>query len=235
MDPPPGETPLPEVHYRIALGMRLSVRQPLPGGMALCQNYTANGRHCAANCAGDKGQHALPCQYGGLSLDRHDQVTMAIGAWLGSHGFQWKTEQAALEFDNEHRRARLDLCYVDSHWGRTWVDVTLCAASTHDGVSVQQRFKRREVTKHDRYVGGTLVPFVMDPRGSWGQEARTWVTHVIHQIPEEDRGESRRRLRWGVAQALQIAIGEQILASGKPGPPPRPSKNVAANNQKKRG
>ena len=223
MDPPSGVEPLPDEHFRIALGMRLNVARPLQGGLTLCQNYTAKGRHCAAPCDGDKGQHALTCQFGGLSLDRHDHITEALGRWLGECGFAWKTEQAAAEYDTPERRARLDLWYADPFKGHTWVDVTICASAAHDGVSVQQRFARREKDKHDRYAGGELIPFALDPRGSWGPEARAWIQHILGQLPEGSRGEARARVRWGVAQALQLTVGEQILASGRAGPPPTPS------------
>ena len=46
------------------------------------------------------------------------------------------TEQAAAEYDTNERRARLDLWYADPYKGHTWVDVTVCAAAAHDGVSV---------------------------------------------------------------------------------------------------
>ena len=166
LDPPEGEEPLPDEHFRIALGVRLSVTKPLPDSLPLCQNYTARGRHCAAQRNGDKGQHALTCQFGGLSLERHDQITEALGRWLGENGFAWKTEQAAAQYDTQEHRARLDLWYTDPHKGHTWADVSICAAAAHDGVSVEQRFARRERVKHNRYKGGQLIPFALDPRGS---------------------------------------------------------------------
>ena len=56
MEPPEGEEPLPDEHFRIALGLRLNVTKPLDGSLPMCQNYTAKGRHCAVHCEGDKGQ-----------------------------------------------------------------------------------------------------------------------------------------------------------------------------------
>ena len=82
----------------------------------------------------------------------------------------------------KERRARLDLWYADPHRGHTWVDITICAATVHDGVSVKQRFARRERKKHERYVGGELIPFAIDPRGSWGPEAKAWVQHILGQL-----------------------------------------------------
>ena len=129
-----------------------------------------------------------------------------------------------MEYDTEDRRARLDLTYVDPHWGRTWVDVTLCAASAHQGVNVSQRLERQERDKHEKYQGGRLVPFVLDPRGGWGRQARHWFQHVLNQVPEDVRGEARKDALWSVARALQLAVGEQILSSGRPGPPARKKK-----------
>ena len=83
-----------------------------------------------------------------------------------------------MEYNTEEHRARLDLTYVDPHWGRTWVDVTLCAASAHLGVDVDKRLERREKEKHTKYQGGKLVPFVLDPRGAWGREATHWLQHA---------------------------------------------------------
>ena len=86
---------------------------------------------------------------------------------------------------------------------------------------MKHRFARREKDKHDRYRGGHLVPFVLDPRGRWGQEAKAWVQHIMGQLPEEMRAAAGARVRWIVAQALQLGIGEQLLGSGRAGPPPR--------------
>ena len=41
------------------------------------------------------------------------------------------------------------------------------------------------------------------------------------QLPEDARGSAKARVRSLVAQALQLTIGEQLLASGRAGPPPR--------------
>ena len=121
-------------------------------------------------------------------MDRHDSITETIGRWLGELGFKWKMEQMATEYETPEHRARLDLWYADAQWGHTWIDVSLCASHAHDGVSVKQRFLRREQAKHARYRGGSLVPFVLDPRGSWGREALAWMQHIAGQAQTHNAG-----------------------------------------------
>ena len=41
-DPPDEEDPLPDAHFRIALGMRMNIRHPLPGSLPLCQDCHCN-------------------------------------------------------------------------------------------------------------------------------------------------------------------------------------------------
>ena len=82
------------------------------------------------------------------------------------------------------------------------MDVSICAAAAHDGVSVQQRFARREKSKHDRYAGGELIPFAVDPRGSWGSEAKAWVQHIIGQIPDERRSQSGSEMGGGASTSV---------------------------------
>ena len=101
------------------MGMRLNVLSPLAGAAMFCQNYSKKGVSCATRCGGDKGQHALTCQYGGLSIDRHDNIAKALAKWLKQLGFATKLEQHAPEYDDKDHRAQLDLSYTDPIRGRT--------------------------------------------------------------------------------------------------------------------
>ena len=44
MNPPEGEEPMPDKHFRIAMGMRLNVLTPLAGSAMFCQNYSIEER-----------------------------------------------------------------------------------------------------------------------------------------------------------------------------------------------
>ena len=88
-------------------------------------------------------------------------------------------------------------------------------ATTHRGVrQAKWCLARREKTKHNRYPGPGLVPFVLDTRGRWGQEATAWLRAVVRRVPQEVRAEAMAKCRYKVSVALQKrGVADQIWSA----------------------
>ena len=145
-------------------------------------------------------------------MRRHHAVRDALARWLKGIGHQAQTEQVIGDWQTPDGQAQLDVVYHRGARGRICLDVSLVDATS---VARQNRgyeyvLRRREREKHLRYPYAGLIPFVLDSRGRWGQEAETWLRQVVGEIPEDDRGEARRLLRATIAQALQGQVAEQM-------------------------
>ena len=95
------------------------------------------------------------------------------------------------------------------------VSVTDMAAKAAEGGNAwRHALARRERRKHNRYPGPELVPFVLDVRGRWGQEAEAWLRRVLRRTAAPaDRAEQADACRYAVAAALQAACAEQIASA----------------------
>ena len=64
--------------------------------------------------------------------------------------------------------------------------------------------QRREKSKHTRYPGLGLYPFVLDTRGKWGREAQAMVQALTIDMDPEERRKALQCCRYTVARALQL-------------------------------
>ena len=83
-------------------------------------------------------------------------------------------------------------------------------AATEPGRPYQAVPQRRERTKHLRYPGRGLVPFVVDVNGRWGTEAEQWMRRVLSELPDAERHPARCSLRSAIARGLHSRIAEQV-------------------------
>ena len=114
-------------------------------------------------------------------------------------------------------RAILDLVYQDQQWGQIAVDVSIVDSETPPGCPRNSHLSltRREATKHRRYPGPGLVPFVLDTRGKWGAEAQAWVFSVVRHKNGLEKAEALARCRLLVSMALQRGVAEQIISANR--------------------
>jgi len=235
--PPPDEKPIPDAHMKIALRLRLGFKDVVERASLTCLNmsrrkpqlglpvgngagHSAHGipvrddrRICGCLITSDGGAHALTCQLGGGVVARHDSIRDGLHEWMTAHGFAARKEQCVPAWDTDKKRAILDVACRTPDGQNEFVDVSVVAAATRTGVSAAQLLSRREKHKHVRYPGEHLIPFVMDIRGKWGREAIAWAKGLIRPLGPVERAEAAWRLRWAVAKALHIAVGEQVLTS----------------------
>ena len=148
-------------------------------------------------------------------MARHDSVRDTLVGWLREQDLHAETEQHIPAWDVAGLRAVLDVAYIDKQLGARHVDVSFVASITHGGVDAGVRLARREKAKHTRYPGPTMVPFVLDVRGRWGNEAQAWARDVLREHDPEERQRRLQDLRWRVAKALQGAVAEQCRRSAK--------------------
>ena len=147
-------------------------------------------------------------------MRRHDSVRDALARWLKTRNITVSTEQSVPSWDTPKERAILDLWVVDPDTAvPVYVDVAIVASATQSCTPATTLLARRERTKHLRYPGNSLVPFVLDARGRWGNEAVAWAKGLLRHLSPADRQEALWELRWEVAQALHTAVAEQCLTS----------------------
>ena len=133
--------------------------------------------------------------------------------WLRSRNFTPFHEQSVPAWDTPAHQAVLDIVFLNRSDVTEYVDVSLVAAATRTGATASQLIARREKAKHKRYPGDHLIPFVLDVRGQWGREATAWTKGLLSNLAPDDRAVATWHLRWCVAKALHMAVGEQILSS----------------------
>ena len=112
-------------------------------------------------------------------------------------------------------RAILDVVYAGPAANTVMMDVSVVdGATTRRGVRLAKWcFARWEKTKHNRYPGPGLVPFVLDTRGKWGHEATAWLRAVVRRVPQESRAEAMAKCRYKVSVALQRGVADQIWSA----------------------
>ena len=216
MQPAVDLPPMEDRHFLVALRRRLRVRHCVHGAAATCCHHTrADHRRCGRAMPGDNGTHAVSCRVGGGWEARHNAVRDAVGHWLEEGGHTVFYEQEVPRWNRPEERAVLDVVYRTLEGHTTYLDV-----SCLEGAVVYGRIRnathgltRRERTKHKRYPGPGLLPFVLDNRGRWGKEALQWVRGVLRNVPAADRAERLARLRASVAMTLQTAVADQIISA----------------------
>ena len=144
---------------------------------------------------------------------RHDGLRDGVHDWMQTIEIAPRKEQNVPEWDTPEERAVLDLVYRNPTRVIEYLDVSVIAAATRTSASAAQLLARREQIKHKRYPGENLIPFVVDIRGKWGREAIAWSKGMLRPLMPEERAEAAHRLRWEVAKAVSMAVGEQGLTS----------------------
>ena len=121
---------------------------------------------------------------------RHGAVRDTLATWLREDlGLSTHTEQEVPRWHTLRERAILDVVYAGPAANTVKVYVSFFdGATTHRGAR-QAKLRlariRREKTKHGRYPGPGLAPFVLDTRGRWGHEAVAWLRAVVRCIPQD--------------------------------------------------
>ena len=151
---------------------------------------------------------------------RHNWVRDALATWLTEQGKSPVKEQEIPAWNitgTGGERAILDLVYQDQQWGRVAVDVTVVDSETSPGGprTAHLALARREATKHRKYPGPGLVPFVLDTRGKWGAEAQAWVFSVVRHMSGQEKAEALIRCRLLISMALQRGVAEQIISANR--------------------
>jgi hypothetical protein len=148
---------------------------------------------------------------------RHGAVRDTLAAWLREDlGLSTHTEQEVPRWHTLRERAILDVVYAGPAANTVKMDVSVVDGATmHRGVrQAKWCLARREKTKHARYPGPGLVPFVLDTRGRWGHEATAWLRSVVRCLPQDQRAETMARCRYKVSVALQRGVADQIWSAG---------------------
>ena len=138
------------------------------------------------------GYHTLTDQRGGNILIRHERLNRALGGLV----MRWRAvgalyNQRVPHWDRPSRRpgregeiehAELDLEYSDDD-GRRWIDVSVRHPAAGDAAAVRKAVRRDgeaaqrgEKTKHERYPGDWLTPFVVEIPGRLVAEAGRLLT-----------------------------------------------------------
>jgi len=239
--PPLDTEPIPDPHMKIWLKMRLGFDDVVQRASPTCLNVsrrfavTSSGGHgCGSlasgtqaaddrrvcgvpmmegNAKGDGAKHAVTCTLGGGVMLRHDGLRDGVHDWMQTIEIAPRKEQNVPEWDTPEERAVLDLVYRNPTGVIEYLDVSVIAAATRTSASAAQLLARREQKKHKRYPGENLIPFVVDIRGKWGREAIAWSKGMLRPLMPEERAEAAHRLRWEVAKAVSMAVGEQVLTS----------------------
>ena len=213
MFPPEGVAPMPDHQVRCALRMRCGFRDVTEHGCTKCANVDHAGAACGRECGRDYGEHAVRCLKGGGANQRHNGVRNAVGGWLKELGFRVELELEVPEWQGDNgEAARLDVCYWAG--GRTqYVDTTVVTSGTKTPGALVV-LERRERTKHRKYPGPSMIPFVADARGRWGVEAKAWARGICKGLPADQKGEQWAKLQWVVARALQEGVAEQVYSCG---------------------
>ena len=217
-----GAMPLADHAWRQAVLRRLNY-QILPVEKP-CQLRTRQGVACRQRmCL--KAFHALICPVGPMMTARHDAVKAALLGWIHGQGVSALAEQIVPHWRaKDGTEARLDIVYTAGPRGTVYIDVTItcCTHANREGQpwqDVATRLLRREITKHHRYPGPGLVPFVVDTNGRWGPEAEVWLKGFLNRLHKDERGPARRLLRAKIAEALHSSIADQITLASLPSRP----------------
>ena len=212
---------MPDRHFMIAMRLKHRSRHIEPSARATCLNSS----RCLGVCGkqlDSEGRHALKCPRGGGTVTRHHAIRNALQRWIKGCGVQADREQEVPHWERTNRRgekerAYLDVVYTESGGAKVHIDTTvtdLASLAERGGAAWKHGLARREQTKHLRYPGPTLVPFVLDVRGRWGREATAWFKGFLRKhVAEEDRSEKAKLGRWMVAEALQNACATQVTTA----------------------
>ena len=144
----------------------------------------------------------------------------AVAEWLRGLGRAPSLEHEVPHWNHRGRdgsedaKAILDVVYRDPTMGPQYIDVSVVDSA---GMSVTEprprnAIARRERVKQRRYPGEGLVPFVLDTRGRWGEQATTWLLSASRHLDPVERTEAIGRARTMISRALQQGVAEQILA-----------------------
>ena len=216
LTPPEGEPPVDDKYFKVAVRRRLRCPTLVPQQSLTCCHRSRDGRPCGAVLPADNGHHAVCCSRGGGTVARHGAVRDTLAAWLRDDlGLSVHTEQEVPRWHTARERAVLDLVYAGPAANTVKMDVSVVdGATTHRGVrQAKWCLARRERTKHHRYPGPGLVPFVLDTRGRWGHEAMAWLRAVARTVPQDLRADAMARCRYKVSVALQRGVADQVWSA----------------------
>ena len=162
----------------------------------------------------------MVCPVGNTRTNRHDWVRGALLAWMPGIGIRAQKEQFVTEWkrmdkNGKEEEARLDIAYVDNRWGQTYLDAAVVESTEREPTNgnPEVAIRRRENTKHRRYPGHRLRPFVLDTHGRWGNEAASWLQHVTKGLHSDVRAAEIIRCKTMVSRALQLGVAEQLLSA----------------------
>jgi hypothetical protein len=153
------------------------------------------------------------CNLGGGVVRRHNAIRDTLRDWMNSQKRHTTIEQHVPKWDRTDDRAILDLAYTEPTGDQVYMDVSVVAAAIRNSDGDGKPLARRERTKHSRYPGSGMVPFVVDVRGRWGKEAQAWLRGVLKNYGVTERATAVLECRHMVSQALQVAVAEQCLRS----------------------
>ena len=112
--------------------------------------------------------------------------------------------------------AILDIEYTDDD-GTRWIDVSVrhpAAGSATDVRNAARRdgesSRRGERTKHERYPGQRLTPFVMETPGRVGAEARYWLLSQVRALPEDTQARELDYAYRAISCAVQSEVAKQL-------------------------
>ena len=211
-----GPAPMSNENMRNALRRRLRVAQ-VEGSRGVCHHARSDKSICGKVFGHDGGRHIMNCKVGGGVDTRHNGVRDALGRWLEEIGKHPRIEQLVPKWNTADSLARLDVALTDERIGQVCVDVSV-VASVRPGVgrAALKAIERRERSKHRRYPGAGLYPFVLDVRGRWGREAHAFVQTMTGSLPKAERAAAIRNCRRLISVALQNGIANQFHSAGRP-------------------
>ena len=156
---------------------------------------------------------------------RHGRLQRVVGSLIK----RWRQQEPLYEqrVPSWDRRARssagetiehavLDIEYADDD-GTRWIDVSVRHPAAGSDTEVRnaarrdgEASRRGERTKHERYPGQRLTPFVTETPGRIGAEARYWLLSQVRALPEDTQARELDHAYRAISCAIQSEVAKQL-------------------------